>query len=88
MAYKVDDASWDLLGSEFAEKQESLSGLGSPGGVVVADLLLLTTEVVAQVLGLDRSVSQPEVVLLEAGELPVRFVSCRLGYQIGQFQLT
>lgn len=71
MAYKVDDASWGLLGSELAEEQESLSGLGSPGGVVVADLLLLATEVVAQVLGLYGSVAQPEVVLLEAGKLPV-----------------
>ena len=88
MPYKVDDTSWGLLGSELAEEQKSLSGLGSPGGVVVADLLLLATEVVAQVLGLDRSVSQPEVVLLEAGELPVWFVSSCPGYQIGQFELT
>lgn len=70
MSYKVDNTSWGLLGSELAKEQESLSGLGSPGGIVVADLLLLTAKVVAQVLGLDGSVAQPEVVLLEAGELP------------------
>lgn len=55
---------------------------------MVADLLLLTTEVVAQVLGLDGSVAQPKVVLFEAGKLPVEFVSYRLDYQIGQFELT
>jgi hypothetical protein len=50
--------------------KETLTGLGGPGRVVVANLWLLAAEVVGQVLGLDSVGTEPEEPLLETRKLP------------------
>lgn len=53
-----------------AEVEETLSGLGRPGGVVVANLWLLATEVVGEALHLNGISAEPEEALLESSKLP------------------
>jgi hypothetical protein len=54
----------------FTEVQKTLASLGRPGSVVVANLRLLATEVIAESLGLDGVGAEPKELLLETGELP------------------
>lgn len=55
-----------LLGGLLAEEKKTLSGVCSPGDVLVSKLLLLlTTEVARQSLALDRFSAKPEKFLLE-----------------------
>lgn len=70
--YQVDDASRvGLLGSLLGEEQQTLSGVGSPGGVLVGSLWLLATKVAGEVLALNGLSSQVEELLLE-DEAPAR----------------
>lgn len=69
--YEVDEANWGaLLSGLLAEVEETLSGLGRPGGVVVANLGLLATEVVGEALHLNGIRAEPEETLLETSKLP------------------
>jgi hypothetical protein len=79
ITYEVDEANWGaLLSSLLAEVEETLSGLGSPGGVVVASLELLATEVVGEALHLNGISAEPEEALLETSKLPDIWVSILL----------
>lgn len=61
-----------------AEVEETLSGLGRPGGVVVANLWLLATEIVGEALHLNGISAEPEEALLESSKLPDVWVSILL----------
>jgi hypothetical protein len=66
VTYEVDNSSRaGLVGSLLAEVEETLSSVRRPGGVVVRNVWLLTTEVGGKVLGFDRFRTEPEKLLLE-----------------------
>jgi hypothetical protein len=54
-----------LLSSLLGEEEETLAGVGGPGGVLVGSLGLLATEVAGEVLGLDSVSAEEEELLLE-----------------------
>jgi hypothetical protein len=55
-----------LLIGVLDEEKETLSGLAGPSNNGVGDLGLLTTEVLTQVVSVDRLLAEPEVFLREA----------------------
>lgn len=55
-----------LIFDTLGEEKKTFSGLAGMGNIWVSNVLLLTTEIARQMLGLDRVMSEPEELLGEA----------------------